>query len=59
MADSLDRLDLIKKIEENISCYSPDTVYVHHSGDLNIDHRRIHEAGQQRAKHQGIVYEAF
>ena len=24
--------------------HSPDTVYVHHMGDLNIDHRHIHEA---------------
>ena len=42
--DSLDRLDLIKKIEEYIRYWRPNTVYLHHSGDLNIDHRRIHEA---------------
>ena len=42
--DSLDRLDLIKQIEERIACHQPQVVYVHHSGDVNIDHRRLHEA---------------
>jgi len=42
--DSLDRLDLIKQIEERIACHQPEVVYVHHSGDVNIDHRRLHEA---------------
>lgn len=42
--DSIDRLDLIKQIEERIQKYQPSTVYVHHSGDVNVDHRRIHEA---------------
>jgi LmbE family N-acetylglucosaminyl deacetylase len=42
--DSLDRLDLIKRIEEGIARHQPQVVYVHHAGDLNIDHRRLHEA---------------
>ena len=42
--DSLDRLDLIKRIEERIELHQPDCVYVHHSGDVNVDHRRLHEA---------------
>ena len=42
--DSLDRLDLIKHIEERINCYQPQVVYVHHAGDVNVDHRRLHEA---------------
>ena len=42
--DSLDRLDLIKCIEEHIEEHQPDCVYVHHAGDLNVDHRRLHEA---------------
>ena len=37
--DSLDLLDIVKNIEEVSSRISPDIVYVHHSGDLNIDHR--------------------
>ena len=42
--DSLDRLDLIKQIEERISRHQPQVVCVHHAGDVNIDHRRLHEA---------------
>ena len=42
--DSLDRLDLIKQIEERIDRHKPQVVYVHHVGDVNVDHRRLHEA---------------
>ena len=42
--DSLDRLDLIQKLESVVIRHNPDIVYVHHLGDLNIDHRRLHEA---------------
>ena len=42
--DSLDRLDLIKRLEERIDCHQPQVVYVHHAGDVNVDHRRLHEA---------------
>ena len=42
--DSLNRLDLIKRIEERIERHQPQVVYVHHAGDVNVDHRRLHEA---------------
>lgn len=42
--DSLARLDVTQKVEAFVSQYKPDTVYTHHAGDVNIDHRRIHEA---------------
>lgn len=42
--DSIDRLDIIKVIEEMINHYKPNIIYTHHIGDVNIDHRRIHEA---------------
>jgi LmbE family N-acetylglucosaminyl deacetylase len=42
--DSLDRLDLIKQIEQRIARHQPQVVYVHHAGDVNVDHRRLHEA---------------
>ena len=42
--DSLDRLDLIKHVESYIDQRQPQIVYVHHAGDVNIDHRRLHEA---------------
>ena len=42
--DSLDRLDLIKLIEQRIENHQPQVVYVHHAGDVNVGHRRLHEA---------------
>ena len=42
--DSLDRLELIKLIEQRIDRHIPQVVYVHHAGDVNVDHRRLHEA---------------
>jgi LmbE family N-acetylglucosaminyl deacetylase len=42
--DTLDRLDLIKQIEQRIDLHKPQVVYTHHAGDVNIDHRRLHEA---------------
>lgn len=42
--DSLDRLDLIKQIETRIVRHQPQVVYLHHAGDVNVDHRRLHEA---------------
>jgi N-acetylglucosamine malate deacetylase 1 len=42
--DSVDRLDIIKVVEDLINEFKPDIVYTHHIGDVNIDHRRIHEA---------------
>ncbi|WP_338751605.1 PIG-L family deacetylase [Bacillus sp. FJAT-52991] len=42
--DSLDRLDIVKVVEELINDIKPNVIYTHHIGDVNIDHRRIHEA---------------
>ena len=42
--DSIDRLDLTKAIEAVIDELQPHSIYVHHCGDVNIDHRRLHEA---------------
>ena len=42
--DSIDRLDMTKAIESVVSELQPHTIYVHHRGDVNIDHRRLHEA---------------
>lgn len=42
--DSMDRLDVIKLVEGDIARVQPDIVYTHHAGDLNIDHRIIHES---------------
>lgn len=42
--DSVDRLDIIKVVEDLINDIKPEIIYTHHIGDVNIDHRRIHEA---------------
>lgn len=42
--DSCDLLDVIKVIEKAINQHHPKIIYTHHPGDVNIDHRRIHEA---------------
>ncbi|KFZ31362.1 GlcNAc-PI de-N-acetylase [Pseudidiomarina salinarum] len=42
--DNVALLDIIQSIEKVISKLQPQVVYTHHNGDLNIDHRRTHEA---------------
>lgn len=42
--DTIALLNIIKPIEDLISKYKPDTVFTHHSGDVNIDHQRTHDA---------------
>lgn len=42
--DSVDRLDVIKSIERMIDKHRPTLIYTHHAGDVNIDHRCIHDA---------------
>lgn len=42
--DSLDRLKIIKHIEGFIKKNQPKTIFTHHAGDVNIDHRIVHDA---------------
>ena len=42
--DSVDRLEIVKAIENFVERYRPHTVVTHHAGDVNIDHRLTHEA---------------
>lgn len=37
--DTMPRLDLVKWVEEVLADCRPDTVYTHHPGDRNLDHR--------------------
>lgn len=37
-------LDVIKIIEKEKQTFSPDVIFTHHGGDLNIDHRKTFEA---------------
>ncbi len=42
--DAVDLLDVVKVVELLIDKYKPDVVYTHHAGDVNIDHRIVHQA---------------
>lgn len=42
--DGVELLDLVKPIESHIEQHRPSTVFTHHAGDVNIDHRIVHEA---------------
>lgn len=42
--DTVALLDITKAVEELIAKHQPEMVFTHHSGDVNIDHRRLHEA---------------
>jgi len=42
--DSSTLLDIVQDIEKLINRTMPEIIYTHHSGDVNIDHRRIHDA---------------
>lgn len=42
--DTVALLDIIREVERFIETHKPKTVFTHHSGDLNIDHRIVHDA---------------
>lgn len=42
--DGMELLDVIKIVSGYIDKYQPDTIFTHHHGDLNIDHRITNEA---------------
>ncbi len=42
--DEMDLLDVIKIVSKYVEKYRPDTIFTHHHGDLNIDHRITCEA---------------
>lgn len=42
--DGVDLLDLVKVIEVQVAQRKPQLVLTHHGGDLNVDHRRVHQA---------------
>ena len=42
--DTLPLLDIVKAIEAVIEAVAPAIVYTHHAGDLNVDHRIVHQA---------------
>lgn len=42
--DTVPLLDIIKVIEKEKNQFSPDVIFTHHGGDVNIDHQRTFEA---------------
>lgn len=42
--DSLPLLDIVQPLEAIISKRLPEIIYTHHYGDLNVDHRLVHQA---------------
>lgn len=42
--DGMDLLDVVKHIESFVERYRPALLLTHHSGDVNIDHRVVHDA---------------
>ncbi len=42
--DSVDFLDVVKKVEDVIKNFKPNIIYTHHPNDLNIDHGIVHKA---------------
>ena len=51
--DEVALLDVAKSIEALIADHRPEMVLTHHGGDLNIDHRRTHEAVMTACRPQG------
>ena len=42
--DSVALLDVVKPIEAFVAKHRPSCVYTHHAGDVNVDHRVVHDA---------------
>lgn len=43
-ADTVPQLDINRAVERRVADFTPDLIYTHHVGDLNLDHRRVAEA---------------
>jgi LmbE family N-acetylglucosaminyl deacetylase len=42
--DTVPLLEVVKIVENLIRDFAPEVIYTHHGGDLNIDHRIVHQA---------------
>jgi len=42
--DGVDRLDVVKLVEDAIARLRPSIMYTHHPGDMNLDHRVVHDS---------------
>lgn len=41
--DTIARLTIARTVEALVQEHQPDTVFTHHAGDVNIDHRQVHD----------------
>lgn len=44
LLDTLPLLQITQRIEQEVQKIGPQIVYTHHAGDLNLDHRLVHQA---------------
>jgi len=42
--DALPLLDIVQRVERLVERCRPEAVFTHHGGDLNVDHRLVHQA---------------
>jgi len=42
--DTIPLLDITRVVESLIAEHKPEIIFTHHIGDVNVDHRRLHEA---------------
>ena len=42
--DTVPLLDIVKLVEKEKTLFSPDIIFTHHGGDLNIDHQLTHDS---------------
>ena len=59
--DTVAHLDVIKRMEELVDRVQPQTIYIHHGGDLNVDHQVIFRAAltATRPMEGGVVREVL
>jgi N-acetylglucosamine malate deacetylase 1 len=50
--DTIAMLDLAQAVERELERIEPQTILTHHPGDLNVDHRAVHEAVMTAARPQ-------
>ncbi len=44
MLDTVPLIEITRAIEARVAAVEPTIVYTHHAGDLNLDHRIVHQA---------------
>jgi LmbE family N-acetylglucosaminyl deacetylase len=42
--DTISLLEITQAVEILVAKHQPDAIFTHHAGDVNIDHRRLHDA---------------